>query len=369
MTEPIRKPLITVERQFETDLETGETSVRMFVKMYFAARDSGLLRTIPDELWKTLCILATYMDEYGVCNPSQATIARELGITRSKLNRRIQRLLAFRFGDRAVLSLRKTRNETSSGGRWANNVYTIHPIAGFGIFDRPTRKPVCPQGNTGQGPVFPQRNTREGHTNQSVLLNQTHTVCDDSNPNLLIAQFLKLRGSPDRVPRKRELEQAKALVARVGERRAREVVEFAVGAAKKTRFEMRHFGAVLGYEAEALASGARHAAVSRVRAKQSARKLQLQEDSQYQAWREAALDRHFESLPLAEQNQRRELAQAAVQAERGPSPLGFQTLVRIEVRAALARDFPLPTQPEWRDEPRDPDSVFLRASGGGPRLE
>ena len=64
---PKRKPLVTVEFQTEVDIATGDRERRMFVKMYFDARDSGLLAALPDELWTTLCCLATYMDENGNC--------------------------------------------------------------------------------------------------------------------------------------------------------------------------------------------------------------------------------------------------------------------------------------------------------------
>ena len=188
MTEPAPTPLVSVERQFETDLATGKTSVRMFVKMYFAARDSGLLREIPDELWKTLCVLATYMDEGGVCCPSQATLAQSLGISRPKANQRIQRLLGFRFQGHPVLSLSKVRRPTAQGGRWCNNVYRIHPIAGLGIFQNEAKgskelrepSPVFREGNTGGEPVFPSRDTRQGNTNKSQVNNQnTHGVSDE----------------------------------------------------------------------------------------------------------------------------------------------------------------------------------------------
>jgi hypothetical protein len=51
-----------------------------FVKMYFEARDSGLCAALPDELWKTLCCLATYIDENSNCYPSQALLAKYLGL-------------------------------------------------------------------------------------------------------------------------------------------------------------------------------------------------------------------------------------------------------------------------------------------------
>ena len=69
------KTLVSIERQYETNLATGQTESRMFVKMYFAARNSGLLDDIGDRRWRTLCCLATYMDENGRCWPSQETIA------------------------------------------------------------------------------------------------------------------------------------------------------------------------------------------------------------------------------------------------------------------------------------------------------
>jgi hypothetical protein len=55
-----RKPLVTVEFQTEVDIATGNHESRMFIKMYFEARESGLLASIPGELWKMLCCLATY---------------------------------------------------------------------------------------------------------------------------------------------------------------------------------------------------------------------------------------------------------------------------------------------------------------------
>src|SRR4051794_6518210 len=54
--------LVTVEAQREFDLFSGEWAERVFVKLYVAARTSGLLASISDRDWKTLCTLATYMD-------------------------------------------------------------------------------------------------------------------------------------------------------------------------------------------------------------------------------------------------------------------------------------------------------------------
>src|SRR5712692_10556253 len=130
---PKRKPLVTVEFQTEVDVATGNRERRMFVKMYFDARESGLLASIPGELWKMLCCLATYMDENGNCYPTQERIARDLGIRRQRVNERIQDLLNFRFNGQPVLSLKP---KTRVRGRWNNNVYRIQPISALKIFDR-----------------------------------------------------------------------------------------------------------------------------------------------------------------------------------------------------------------------------------------
>ena len=132
---PAAKPLLTVEFQTEVDIETGNREKRMFVKMYLETRDSGLLAAIPDREWKTLCALATHMKENGKCHPTQYSLAKTLGISRETVNRRIQKLLAFRFQGHAIVAMSKNRKVTAKGGRWDNNVYHLHRLAGFGIFD------------------------------------------------------------------------------------------------------------------------------------------------------------------------------------------------------------------------------------------
>jgi hypothetical protein len=128
-----RKPLVSVEFQTEVDVATGDRERRMFIKMYFEARDSGLLAAIPGELWKMLCCLATYMNEDGNCYPTQDRIARDLGIRRQRVNERIQDLLNFRFQGQPVLSLKP---KTRIRGRWSNNVYRIQPVSALKIFDK-----------------------------------------------------------------------------------------------------------------------------------------------------------------------------------------------------------------------------------------
>jgi hypothetical protein len=96
--------------------------------------DSGLLAALPDELWKTLCCLATYMDEGGKCYPSQARLASDLGIRREHMNKRIKRLLAFRFHGEQIITMAKSRESRRGGSRWADNVYRLRPITGLAMF-------------------------------------------------------------------------------------------------------------------------------------------------------------------------------------------------------------------------------------------
>lgn len=126
------KPLVTVNFEREVDVSTGKGETRRFVKMYFEARDSGLLAAMPDELWKTLCVLATYLDENGHCFPSQDQLAKDLGIGRQAANKRIQRLRQFRFNEKPIIGIaRSTVPQGIGGARRDKNLYQLYPIAGF----------------------------------------------------------------------------------------------------------------------------------------------------------------------------------------------------------------------------------------------
>ncbi len=109
----------------------------MFVKLYVAARTSGLLAQVSDRDWKTLCTLATFMDRDGRCYPSQAELARALKINRATANERIQSLARFRFEGKPVLLVER---KVAARGRFANNRYTILPATKPRIFDRDGEK-------------------------------------------------------------------------------------------------------------------------------------------------------------------------------------------------------------------------------------
>ena len=126
-------PLLSVEVQREHDLFSGRLAERIFVKLYVAARESGLLAAISDRDWKTLCTLATYMDGEGYCYPSQAELAKAMGCSRQMANERVKSLAAFRFQGRQVLLV--VKGQRSGSGEWTRNGYRVLPISRLRIYD------------------------------------------------------------------------------------------------------------------------------------------------------------------------------------------------------------------------------------------
>ena len=132
--------LVTVESQRELDLFTGERVERTFVKLYVEARRSGLLSTISDRDWKTLCTVATYMDADGYCFPSQAELAKAMGCSRQMANERVKSLAAFRFQEQAVLLV--VKGERSEQGTWSRNGYRVLPLSNLRIYDNAPTLPT-----------------------------------------------------------------------------------------------------------------------------------------------------------------------------------------------------------------------------------
>lgn len=126
--------LVTVESQREVDLLSGQLTERTFVKLYVAARESGLLAAISDRDWKTLCTLATYMDGAGSCYPSQAALAKTLGCSRQMANERVRSLAAFRFQGHPVLLMVSGKGKKTADGTWAGNGYRVLPISRMRIY-------------------------------------------------------------------------------------------------------------------------------------------------------------------------------------------------------------------------------------------
>ncbi|WPS90086.1 helix-turn-helix domain-containing protein [Brevibacillus halotolerans] len=100
--------------------------------MYVDAVHSGFLADIGDENWRTLCVIASFMNERGECYPTQEMIAHRLGVSRQTANRRVKRLLEYRWNGREVIRAMKERD---GKGRWVNARYTVLSISHLAIFN------------------------------------------------------------------------------------------------------------------------------------------------------------------------------------------------------------------------------------------
>ncbi|MBR8661189.1 helix-turn-helix domain-containing protein [Brevibacillus sp. NL20B1] len=124
--------LVSVETQSEYSVTTGRRETRIFVKMYVDAVHSGLLADIGDENWRTLCVIAAFMNEKGECFPTQEMIAHRLGVSRETAGRRIKKLLGYRWNGREVIRAIKERDPKT--GKWKTTQYTVLPISQLAIF-------------------------------------------------------------------------------------------------------------------------------------------------------------------------------------------------------------------------------------------
>jgi len=128
----VAEKLVTFQSEREFDVFSGRVEERLFLKLYVAARTSGLLAEISDRDWKTLCVLATYMNAEGFCHPSQAELARALGCSRQMANERVNSLARFRFQEQPVLLIVKA--ERTERGTWTKNRYRVLPLSQLSIF-------------------------------------------------------------------------------------------------------------------------------------------------------------------------------------------------------------------------------------------
>lgn len=113
--------------------KNNEGNNGVFLKLHVAAAKGGLLADMGDSNWRTLCVIASYMDKDGIAFPTQDLIAKHLGVSRQAANKRIRKLLEYRWNGRPVIESKRSRSE---GGTWENTVYTILPSSQLGIFDK-----------------------------------------------------------------------------------------------------------------------------------------------------------------------------------------------------------------------------------------
>jgi len=126
--------LVSIESQTEYSIESQTHETRIFVKMYVSAVREGLIADMGTKNWTTLCVIASYMNEKGECYPTQAQIARGLGVSRQTANKYVNDLLAYKYGNQQVVRAIKDRNEY---GRYDVTRYTVLPVSQLSIFDKP----------------------------------------------------------------------------------------------------------------------------------------------------------------------------------------------------------------------------------------
>jgi hypothetical protein len=172
---PAPERLVSIESQSEFDVFTGERQDRLFLKLYVAARTSGLLAAISDRDWKTLCVLATYMDATGFCFPSQAELSHAMGCSRQMVSERVNSLARFRFQDQPVLVIANEKHKTN--GRFSHNGYRVLPLASLGIFDEVGESGTTERRKQGPKPTV----SRKPDTVEATVSSDTGTVELDTN--------------------------------------------------------------------------------------------------------------------------------------------------------------------------------------------
>lgn len=122
------------------------TEEEIFIKIFKSFYTSGLASRIGKELGRgkvnTLLAIASYMDEKGVCFPTQEQLAARTGTTVGTINRDVNDLLDFRVDGKPVLI--RSKYKTRAGHR--NSVYRVMPISQLSIFEReiePIKKPLA----------------------------------------------------------------------------------------------------------------------------------------------------------------------------------------------------------------------------------
>lgn len=124
--------LVSVTSETEHNLTEGKSETKIYLKMYVAAVKEGLIADLGDSNWRTLCVVASFMNEKGECYPTQAQIAKGLGVSRQAAQRRLSALAEYRWNGKPLISTVKGR---SSKGTFENTRYTIHPISQLRIFE------------------------------------------------------------------------------------------------------------------------------------------------------------------------------------------------------------------------------------------
>jgi hypothetical protein len=151
----------------------------------------------------------------------------------------------------------------------------------------------------------------------------------------LVGQFRKeCPGKQNRDPRPKELRQAEELIRELGEDRARHVVSYALRQALQTRFQMKHFGAILDYQEEALAELARREQQETQLQEERRRQGVEQQRAMAEQQRHEQAARILASLPEEERDAYRQRALDVLP----PVLQGIKGLVETQMRCLVLED-------------------------------
>ena len=403
--------LITVVHEDEGSM-TGETRSKVFVKLYIAARESGLIRALGPDLWQTLCVLATRMNRDGLAWPSQSLLAADLGIGEKQAQRRMKRLQAFRFHGRPVVAAHSRIR--SRDGRWLNNVYELFPVSGFGMFDNPREgespaeatghprgvgadssphagglAPRTPRESSSTGakrpaslgfPSFPGAedrdidrapDLRQGAAASSSSPHPASPARRGTNKKTYLNKNTLWGGSTEPV-RCSGMSLAETLVREFLERRhlprreprpkeierARELIATVGGGNARVVLDYALAEAPkTGFRMQTFGAvlGYSEAALDnserheRTRAKEEAREAQEAKRREYSAWRDGILEQRYQALSHEQIEALGAAVRSSLQARfAGQEYLISDSLVRCMIKDDLAGRDPLPTFDEWR---------------------
>lgn len=241
--------LLSIEVQKEFDVLEKTWQERVFVKLYVAARSSGLLAAISDKDWKTLCAIATFMDEDGNCYPSQAEIARALGTNRSTANQRIASLIEFRFNGKPVLLKARLRGEK---GKFNSCRYTVLPVSNLHIFKGgdEAQSTVFGDSNLGASDTVEPNTVSSNLGNPNTNKNQRKRegcLEEKQQPEEVVVQSSLQMGNLPEETRKKRKEELRAILHRYPQEVIDEALKRTVKAKKKGEVRkdiIRFFGGV-----------------------------------------------------------------------------------------------------------------------------
>ncbi|WP_018133300.1 DnaD domain protein [Effusibacillus pohliae] len=115
-----------IEKEYDPLLNEWESRIQFVV--HDRALYSGFLADIPPLQLHTLICLCLFMKDSGKIEISVADLARALGISFDQAKKRIDSLLAFRYQDKPIVHVNKTRELNDPNERLSLSILPVSPI-------------------------------------------------------------------------------------------------------------------------------------------------------------------------------------------------------------------------------------------------